>query len=168
MSEEPLGESWFEQLRPLASSLPPPPSLPPPRPAGDPAWSAAAGAIAGAAGGIVALLVTDRVGAPLRALHQLETLAYVAPLASLAGAVVGGIFGRLSRRLLRMLPRIVFAEVLALVLWLFAYAFALERFAPTIGLTIAFAPSVLGALAFGACVGATPPVRVRGERGRRA
>jgi hypothetical protein len=74
----------------------------------------------------------------------------------------------LSRRLLRLLPRIVFAGVLALVLWLFAYAFVLMRFAPAIGLAIAFAPSVLGALAFGACVGATPPMRVRGKRGRRA
>ncbi len=168
MSEEPLRGSWFEQLKALANSLPPPPSLPPPRPAGDPARSATAGAIAGAAGGILALFVVDLVGPPIRALRQPGTLAYVALLTSLVGAAVGGAFGRLSRRLLRLLPRIVFAGVLALVLWLFAYAFVLMRFVPAVGSAIAFGPSVVGALVFGVCVGATPPMRVRGERGRRA
>jgi Na+/H+ antiporter NhaD/arsenite permease-like protein len=61
----------------------------------------------------------------------------------------------------------VFGSVAAAALWLFAYAFVVIRFAPQMARAVPFTSTILYALAYGACIGALPPFRIRKERGRK-
>jgi hypothetical protein len=137
--------------------------MPPARRTGDPLWSTLAGAGAGAVGGAVALMATTYARVP-GAIHvELKAAAIVV----LVGAASGAAFGRLTRRLVRVLPRLAFGAVIASTSWLLLYAFVLTRLAPGFTAAIPFGSSILGALGFGLCIGAVPPMRLRDERGRR-
>ncbi len=146
-------------------------SLPPARLAGDPAWSAAAGGLAGLLGGLLALVVAVRLGAhfPVGGLgpNAVWSAARVSTIMAVAGGLIGALFGRLTRRLFPWVPRLAFGLVFTGTLWLLLYAFVLGRFAPRVLETVPFAPSLIGTLVCGVCIGLMPPVRARGERGRR-
>jgi len=112
-------------------------------------------------GGVLAVLI----GGGLHARADPPRLALLGAGVAVAGGLLGALFGGLTRRLFRVVPRVVFAVTFASTLWLFAYVFVLLRYAPVVARAVAFGPSMLGALAYGVCVGAVPPVKVR--RGRR-
>ena len=137
--------------------------LPPARLAGDPTWSSVAGAL----GGGVATAVVLYTGMFL-AVPQVENLRPEwAGAVVTAGVVLGAAFGRITRRLRRLFARVAFGAIEAVSLWLVLYAFVLLRFAPASTAAIPFGVTAAGALIYGACVGAVPPMRVRYERGRR-
>jgi hypothetical protein len=149
----PLGERWFDEQQRMSDA----PSgrssgLPPIKPAG---WSTILGSVGGAVGGVIAVLIDERL-----ALGFAATEARLGVALSV-GAVLGGVFGRLTRRLFRVLARILFGAILAPALWLLVYAFAIKRFAPHFADILPFGPSVVGALAYGVCVGLIPPLRTR-------
>jgi hypothetical protein len=153
-----LQDDWFKRA---VSSIPPslrPSAMPPPRTAGEPLWSAASGAIGGGLGAIALVVAAmgSRIPFPLQR----------TPLLILGGVLVGALIGRISRRLVRVLPRVVFGSLFAGAVWLFFYAFFVTRFAPQMASAVPFAKSAVGALIYGACTGAVPPIRVRSERGR--
>jgi hypothetical protein len=137
--------------------------LPPARLAGDPLWSAVSGALGGAIGTWAVAFVGRWLQVPL-ALHMPSEQT---ALAVVGGATVGAVFGRLTRRLVRVVPRVVFGAIAAGAVWLLLYAFVFGRFAPHLAGAISFQDSTLGAILYGAFTGAIPPIRTRGERGRR-
>jgi hypothetical protein len=137
--------------------------MPPARRAGDPFWSMLAGAGAGVVGGVVALMAATHLQTSVPV--HVEPRAFAIVLT--AGAAVGALFGRLTRRLVRVLPRLAFGVVIASAFWLLFYAFVLTRLAPGLAAVVPFGRSMLGALGFGFCIGAMPPMRLRDERGRR-
>jgi hypothetical protein len=115
-------------------------------------------------GAAVALMAATSVYATPSASHvQLRAAAAVV----LAGAAWGAAFGRLTRRLVRVLPRLAFGAVIASASWLLFYAFVVERLAPGLAAAVPFGRSILGALGYGLCIGAVPPLRLRDERGRK-
>jgi hypothetical protein len=159
VTKQPLHDEWFSQA---PESRAPDDSAPvplPARPAGDPVASSITGAIAGILGGIVVLAVATRI--------DLRARPAIGAEAAAVGAVLGGLFGRVTRRLLHVLPRVALGTILAGATWLVLYPLVLVRFAPQWAHSTPFPSSMLGALAFGACVGILPPVRIRYERGRR-
>jgi len=156
MRPDRLGDEWFQQALRVSA---PPSALPPALPAGDPRWSLVLGAIAG---GLGAFLFAWIVGGS-RALVHGELLA----IAVLMGAAMGAIFGRITRRLLRVVPRMVVGACLASAAWLVAYAFVMPRFEPHVACALPIGTSIVAALVYGVCLGALPPIGVRGERGRR-
>jgi hypothetical protein len=141
-------------------TLDPPPAA---QLAGDPLWSSLVGAIGG---GVAAALVLY-LGTFVRdALAEGLRPEWAAAIVT-AGAVTGAVFGRVMRRLTKLLPRVAFSAIEAGALWLLLYAFVLARVAPGARAAMPFGLTAVGALIYGACVGAVPPVRVRYERGRR-
>jgi hypothetical protein len=161
-SDERSSQEWFDRPPPLPSVFPSerPSQLPPPRRAGAPLASAVGCAIGGAVGGALAL-----------AAYCAVTAGGVHPLAAVGVAVVcpglGGLFGRLSRRLFGRPLRMAWATSVAVSLWLFVYAFVLLRVAPGAARAILFLPTLPGAVLYGICVGAVPPLESREERGHR-
>jgi hypothetical protein len=156
-------DDWFQPSVPPAPPSEHPSSLPPARLAGDPLWSAVSGTLGGAIGTSAVALVGRWLQVPL-ALHVPS--GQIA-LAVAGGAAVGAVFGRLTRRLVRVVPRVVFGAIAAAVVWLLLYAFVFGRFAPHLAHAISFEDSTIGAALYGAFTGAIPPIRTRGERGRR-
>jgi hypothetical protein len=125
-------------------------------------WSALSGAVGGAIGSIVAAAAGVTLHVPA-ASHPHPAWALLAVVA----VVLGAAFGRVTRRLTRVLPRILFGAVAAVTLCLVFYAFVLARVAPGAAASIPFGTSALGALLYGACIGAMPLLKTRSERGRK-
>ncbi|MGH7435759.1 MAG: hypothetical protein ACRENE_08795 [Polyangiaceae bacterium] len=152
--------SDLDQLFPVEEPLDPPP---PEQLAGDPGWSLLVGAITGGVAAALVLYLGMFVRPSLAEGLPPEWAAVVVG----AGAAMGAVFGRVTRRLTKVIPRVAFGSIEAGALWLALYAFVLARFAPGARAAIPFGVTAVGALIYGACVGAVPPVRVRYERGRR-
>lgn len=168
VSNRPLQDDWFNQappasLRPSAFPSLRPSAMPPPRVAGDPMWSSLSGAVGGAVG---AVLVAG-AGFALHVPAASHPPALWIALLVVTAVVLGAAFGRVTRRLTRFLPRVVFGAIASVALWLLLYAFVLVRFAPGATASIPFGSTALGALLYGACIGAMPLVRTRSERGRK-
>jgi tellurite resistance protein TehA-like permease len=125
-------------------------------------WSALSGAVGGAIGSCVAAGAGVALRVPAASHpHPAWTLLVV------VAVVLGAAFGRVTRRLTRVLPRILFGAIAAVTLCLGFYAFVLARVAPGAAASIPFGTSALGALLYGACIGAMPLLRTRSERGRK-
>ncbi|MGH7436762.1 MAG: hypothetical protein ACRENE_13900 [Polyangiaceae bacterium] len=168
MSNGPLQDDWFSKA-PVPSDRPGglpslrPSAMPPPRVAGDPMWSSLSGAVGGAVGVGAALLGGMLVHTPV-AVHPHASWIV---LAIVGGVALGAAFGRVTRRLTRLLPRVIFGAVASVSLCLVLYAFVLVRVAPGSTSLVPFQTSALWALVYGACLGATPLLRTRSERGRK-
>ena len=169
MSNGPLQDDWFSQA-PVPSDRPGglpsmrPSAMPPARVAGDPMWSSLSGAVGGALGVGSALLGGALLHAPVAAHPRASWIV----LGILGGVALGAAFGRITRRLTRVLPRVIFGVVASVSLCLVLYAFVLVRVAPELDRrSIPFQTSALGALLYGACLGAMPLLRTRSERGRK-
>jgi hypothetical protein len=173
--ETPLETPWFDS-----------PSLPPPssvahgalaKPIGHSGWSVFLGAVSGAIGGAAMLALTEYLLKMKQSTVDLaELLSSLASRAHLdfgsprqagfavaiaMGALLGAPLGYLARRLVRIVPRLLFFMILMPVLWLFTQACVLSRVTPELATALPFGPLVLGALAYGLCVGLIPPVRAQ-------
>jgi|SRR5580658_5695798 hypothetical protein len=163
MKDRSQHDDWFRPSVPPAPPSEDPGGLPPARLAGDPLWSAVSGALGGAIGTSAVALAGRWLQVPLALRVPSEQIA----LAVVGGVAVGAVFGRLTRRLVRIVPRVVFGAIAAGAVWLLLYALVFGRFAPHLAHAISFQDSTLGATLYGAFTGAIPPIRTRGERGRR-
>jgi hypothetical protein len=146
--------------------------------AGDPLRSTLRGAVTGALGGVVALAVAAasldrlRLAEHVRVAFGQASLASETPrfvwlcvaMAAASGMLVGAGLGWLMRRLHGRVARIVFAAVLVPSLWIVLDAFVLGRFAPHVAAAARFLPSLLGAIAYGVCMGMVRPMAPKADR----